>query len=121
MNNFRRALIRGRSFSRPSLGRLVLLAAVSLCVSSLLVFSALPDSKWEHAPVGLLDDIWPETRRMPVAATPPMPLLGRVACVGPRGRVLSQSPDDELRSVELDVRKFFFFSPVPLLVGYDNR
>jgi hypothetical protein len=99
--NFRRPW--GR-IGRLSLGRLVLLVSVCLCVSSLLIFSALPKSKWEYAPVGLLDDIWPETRRMPVA-TPPMPLLKRVACVGPRGRLLSESPDDELRPVKLDTRK----------------
>jgi hypothetical protein len=102
--NLRRSGTRLR-LGRPSLGRLVLLAAVSLCISSLLIFSALPDSKWEHTPIGLLDDIWPEAKRMPLA-TPPMPLLKRVACNGPRGRLLSQSPDDELRSVVLDIRKF---------------
>ncbi len=92
---------------RPSLGRLVLLASVSLCISSLLIVTALQKSKWEYAPLGLLDDIWPETKRMP-PATPPMPLLKRVACSGPRGRLLSQSPDDELRSVKLAIRKFGF-------------
>lgn len=89
-----------------------MLAAVSLCISSLLLFAALPDSKWAFAPVGLLDNVWPETRRMPLA-TPPMPLLKRVACTGPRGRLLSQSPDDELRSAKLDIRK----SCLPPLLG----
>lgn len=82
----------------------MVLAAISLCISSCLVFSALPDSKWAYTAVGLLDDVWPETKRMPLA-TPQMPLLRRVTCTGPRGHLLSQSPDDELRSVKLDIRE----------------
>ena len=99
--NFRRSC---RGISRPSLGKLVLMGAVSACISFLLIFTALPDSKWEHTPIGLLDDIWPETKRMPVA-TPLMPLLRRLPCTGPRGLLLSQSPHDELRPETLDIRK----------------
>ncbi|KAB5585053.1 hypothetical protein GE09DRAFT_13060 [Coniochaeta sp. 2T2.1] len=110
--NFRRSCRGG--CSRPSLGKLVLMGAVSACISFLLIFAALPDSKWEHTPIGLLDDIWPETKRMPVA-TPLMPLLRRVACTGPRGLLLSRSPDDELRSETLDIPY-----PTPFVGSYSE-
>ena len=102
-------------FGRPSLGRLVLLATVSLCITFLLVFSALPSSKWNYAPAGVLDNVWPSVKRMP-RAKPPMPLLSRVACTGPRGRLLSDSMDDELRSVKLDIRKLQRFPQLRLVV-----
>lgn len=98
--NLRRSCTR---LGRPSLGRLVLLAALSLCLTPLLIFPALPASKWNYAPVGVLDNVWPSVKRMPIAK-PPMPMLQRVACDGPRGRSLLQSPDDDLRSVRLDIR-----------------
>jgi hypothetical protein len=55
--------------------------------------------------VALLDTIWPTTKRMP-NAPPPMPMLERVPCFGPRNQLLSHSPDDELRADKLDICKY---------------
>lgn len=98
---FRRSFLRLRRLPRP---RLALLVVVSVCVSSLLLFAALPASKWQYGPLHFLDDVWRSSRRMPVAKAQ-TPLADRVACNGPRGRFLAHSPDDELRSVDLGIRE----------------
>ena len=49
----------------------------------------------------------PAPRRMQIL-TPLDPLGSRVLCKGPRGKFLNESPDDELRSSNLNTRKRFF-------------
>lgn len=95
------------------------LAVIALCVSTMLVFYALPHSRWKYPPLQRFEDYL--RQRMP-APEPLVPLADRVPCYGPRGKVLSASPDDELRSVELNtcMEPFFYFfpaPPVPLLSG----
>lgn len=80
-------------------GRLALVVVV-LCTTSMLIFYALPQSRYKYAPLQLLDDYW--LKRMPNVEPMP-PLQDRVPCYGPRGKLLSASPDDELRSVELNI------------------
>lgn len=100
---------------RLTLGRLVLLVTVSLCVSSIVVFysHALP-YEWESKPRQILEEIFPPVKRMPVAK-PLAPLLDRRPCYGPRNVLLSQSPDDDLVSVELDNSY-----PVPFVGSHED-
>ncbi|KAL1845333.1 hypothetical protein VTK73DRAFT_658 [Phialemonium thermophilum] len=94
-------------------GRTRSLALVlSLSVLSVLVFFVLLPSEWQDVVLPLHRQ--PAPRRMPVAQPLP-PLPDRVPCYGPRRRLLSESPDDELRSAHLDIPY-----PVPFIGSYDE-
>lgn len=56
-------------------------------------------------PMMLEGVIFEQPRRM--NATILEPLSERVACYGPRGKLLSESPDDELQYGDLNVRKSY--------------
>ncbi|KAL2132085.1 hypothetical protein VTI74DRAFT_4238 [Chaetomium olivicolor] len=87
--------------------RQTLFIALSICIVYYLIFE-LPDGpshlaphQWTKLGKGLAD-LRNSPKRMPTHNVLP-PLAERVACHGPRGHLLGQSPDDDLVEQELDV------------------
>jgi len=90
---------------RSLLSRQALVFAITLAALWLLCLQLSLFSSW-GAPLGFISI--PELRNGPKRMTPAYnivpPLAAPVACFGPRGRLLSESPDDDILEEEFSIR-----------------
>lgn len=89
--------IRRIATSRHAVVPVVLLVIVWLAIVQL-------NLDWSSASLVTIPGFGRSHKRMTSAHNTLPPLAKRVPCYGPRGRLLSESPDDDLEEVELSIR-----------------
>lgn len=89
---------------RRLLTRQTLFVGLAICVLWFLVVLLRGDASDHLSRLGIhLPDTREQPLRMPTHNILP-PLADRVPCYGPRGRLLGNSPDDDLEEREMDGR-----------------
>lgn len=83
--------------SRHTVVPVVLLVVVWLAIAQL-------NLEWSTASLVSIPGFGRSHKRMTSAHNTLPPLAKRVPCYGPRGRLLSESPDDDLEELELSIR-----------------
>lgn len=104
---------------RLACSRQALFVAIAVCIFWFVGVSMRNDVSSQWSKLGLqLPDLRKQPQRMPTHNVLP-PLAERIACYGPRGKLLGESPDDDLVEKEID-------SPYPIpfagsfeAVGFD--